>query len=163
MYLVFHELAHVGFSIIGALIAYRIVWRTTFHTKQLVLSIICALIGGILIDLDHLFDYFLALGFQFDLNTFLQGLYFRVHNDIILPFHGWEYVTLLLIWGVATRHKTRKLIVIALAFGIWFHLAVDVILNYLPPQSYSILYRISVDFDIDKLNYQPEDSHDILQ
>lgn len=163
MDLFFHELTHVCFSIIAGIIASFIVWGATVHKKQLLISLVFALIGGILIDLDHLFDYYIAYGFQFNLETFLLGTQFLVNQKIYMPFHGWEFFTVLLIAGLSLNNKMNKIILIALAFGIWFHLAVDTALNRLPPTSYSILYRLSVGFDEQKLQYSPESSTDILQ
>ncbi|OGK09782.1 hypothetical protein A2767_05850 [Candidatus Roizmanbacteria bacterium RIFCSPHIGHO2_01_FULL_35_10] len=120
-----------------------------------------ALLGGVLIDFDHLYDYFVAFGFSFDLNSFLSGNYFEINNKIIVPFHAWEWVFLLLILYLflslksKSRIRNKKLfvlpIILALALGISSHLIFDTIANHMLPQSYFLTYRIMNRYTVQKM------------
>ena len=58
-------------------------------------SLLVSLAFGVLVDIDHLFDYGLYLlshGGRFSLTTFLSGQYFAWSGTIYIPFHAWEWV-----------------------------------------------------------------------
>lgn len=109
--------------------------------------------GGVLIDLDHFIDYFLAFGFTFNLNYFIHGYQFLKSDKIYILFHGWEYVILLLTvsWLIKSNIKI-KAAVLALALGMFFHLGIDAVTNEGAQfRTYSIIYRAKNNFDLQPL------------
>ncbi|MFA6194702.1 MAG: hypothetical protein WC719_03090 [Patescibacteria group bacterium] len=118
-----------------------------FYFKKPWLGIIAGVMGGFLIDLDHVLEYFFIFGPHFDLSYFMEGRQFLISNKIILIFHAWEYIPILL--GVAwllRRRKNVSIFLLALTFGGIVHLVSDSFLNNYPPRNYSIVYRASNDF-----------------
>jgi len=136
MNLVFHLFLHV----LTALVAGFVVWR---FWREPLFSFGAAFFGGVLIDLDHLIDYFIAFGLRFDMLSFIHGEQFAKNDKIYALFHGWEYVILLLglAWLVKSDAKL-KVAVSALSLGVFFHLLIDVNVNHgMTVRSYSIAYR----------------------
>ena len=64
--------------------------------------VLSALIAGWLIDVDHLYDFFLHSLRKKKINlAFIQsGEYFKANNQIIVPLHAWEISVLLLLLGI---------------------------------------------------------------
>lgn len=154
MSLLFHELTHIFASLF---IGYFI-WR---KSKSFILSFFAALIGGVLVDLDHFVDYFIAYGASFDLNSFLKGYQFLQNDKIIVPLHAWEWIpALLLSYALLKKHykkhqfKLAKYILtflLAFTLGLASHLAIDTFTNELILPGYSIIYRIKNNFAVEKL------------
>ena len=84
------ELLHLFLSLLVGFIVWKI-WK-----KPLV-SFASAIVGGFLIDADHLFDYFVAFCWKFSLPDFLAGRQFLASDRLFLPLHGWEYVIVLFV------------------------------------------------------------------
>ncbi len=112
------------------------------------LGIIAGVLGGFLIDLDHVLEYFFTFGLHFNLNYFLTGRGFLISNKIFLVFHAWEYIPILLIiaW-LLRRRKNISIFLLALTFGAIVHMTSDCFLNNYPPRNYSIIYRAVKRFD----------------
>jgi hypothetical protein len=164
-----HILIHLLLSIVAGVIGWSIFKRK--HILNWCITV--GIIGGVLIDSDHLFDHFMAYGLHFDPRGFISGTHFIINNKIYVPLHGYEYVLILL--GIilffhnktlsSHSHKTIRAsqtlsirlvpILISLTLAMLFHLIFDVYVNDMPWQSYSILYRISHNFDAQALN-KPE-------
>jgi len=141
---------HLFLHLLTALIAGYIIWR--FFGKPLI-SFGAAFFGAVLIDLDHLIDYFFAFGFHFDIFSFIHGEQFAKNDKIYVLFHGWEYIILLVAaaWLIKSNFKL-KAAVLALALGGFFHLLIDVNVNDgMTLKGYSILYRARQSFDIEKI------------
>ena len=120
------------------------------------LAYLGGLIGGVLVDFDHLIDYFLTFGFRFNLHYFLKGYQFLKSEKIYILFHAWEYVGILIItYYLLTirRRITLAVFVLALSLGLGGHLIIDTIINHIKPQTYSITYRIINNFDAKYLIY----------
>lgn len=148
MNLIFHELAHVTLSIFSA---FFINSFYTINDNSLTLLIIISLIGGVLIDTDHLIDYFIAYGWKFDLRKFFKGTEFDVNKKIYVLFHGYEYIAILFVIGMLTQDKNIQAILFTLATSSLLHLVVDIKLNNVYIRTYSIMYRIRHSFHIKKL------------
>lgn len=155
MHLFLHELVHLLISLaIGFL-----VWR---KYKEPLPAFVAALLGGIYIDADHLFDYYLAFGFNFNLSYFLNSYQFSVSRKIYVPFHAWEWVILLLVLIVILerryyRHRAKVLkyllsFFLALTLGIYSHLIIDTVTNDTTLPGYSIIYRVINNFNTDKIS-----------
>ncbi len=120
--------------------------------KKPALGILIGFIGGFLIDLDHVLEYFLVYGPHFSLLYFSQGRQFLVSDQIHLYFHAWEYLPLLLLSAYLLRKKeTIKVILITLAFAGSIHLLTDSVVNREPLKFYTISYRASVNFSAPRL------------
>jgi len=95
-----------------------------------------------LIDLDHLFDYFLYFGSRFNLNLFLSGIYFEKAKKAFVPFHAWEW--LLILWFLA-RKKGWESFYAVVTLGLLAHLIFDSV-TIGKPLFYFIIYRYMKDF-----------------
>jgi len=134
------------------LIAVLLGYGTGRYFKQPWLCLIVALLGGFLIDLDHVLEYFLIFGPHFNFHYFIQGREFLVSGKIYLLLHAWEWVLLLgvLAW-LLRRQKKAAAIIITLALAMGIHLVSDCLINQYPPQFYSLIYRASQNFSAEKL------------
>ncbi len=127
------------------------------HFKKIELGILVGFLGGFLIDLDHVLEYFLVNGLHFNLIYFLQGRQFLISDKIHLWFHAWEHVLLLLLLSLAfKRNKVSETIFITFAFAASVHLLTDSVINKYPPKFYSLLHRAEVNFSAREL-MRPED------
>ena len=150
MPLFFHLLIHFSLAILVGYLAGK-------YFRKLWLGITIGFIGGFLIDLDHVLEYFFVYGLNFNLIYFLQGRQFLISDKIQLWFHAWEYVVILLILAYLLKKKnTVKVVLVTLALAIGVHLATDSVINHYPPQFYSLSYRASLDFSAKELMSQEE-------
>lgn len=132
--LLFHEFMH---GIVAVPFVY-LIWKKTKSKKRVVLTILTTF----LIDLDHLFDYFLYYGLEsnFNWSYFIQGKHFEATQVAYMPLHGWEWVILL---AVLTKVKGWDSVYAAIFSGLLPHLIFDsFIQNHI--LFYSIIYRASV-------------------
>lgn len=139
---------HLSIHFLSALIAGYIVWK--IWQKPLV-SFAAGIIGGFFIDLDHFIDYFLAFGWSFNFNYFINSHQYLKADKVYVLFHAWEYVILLIIAVMILNNKTLKSALLALALGILFHLSADVVINEGLVKSYSIIHRAKNNFETEKL------------
>lgn len=130
--------AHVGVTLIISIVIYKIYLSFTL--------VALVIVGGILIDLDHLIDYFLYAGFTFNLKKFAL-IDFLKSGKVYLFFHSWELIIFLYIIGFLLGVGKYSL---ALSLGILGHLLVDSIFHktFL---LYSLFYRIWYNFDANKI------------
>lgn len=141
---------HLSLHVLTAFVAGCIIWRIW---RKPVPSFIAGFLGGVLIDLDHLIDYFLAFGPRFNLGYFLQGYQFLKSDKIYVLFHGWEYVALLAGLGLMIRSNLwLKSAILSISLAAFFHLVVDVNINKgMTFSGYSIVCRVANGFDIEKI------------
>lgn len=105
-----------------------------------------AVCGGILIDLDHFFDYFRHYGFKLNIADFFGHTYLA-SGKMFVPLHSWELVVIL--WTLSLWVKW----VIPVASGITLHLMVDQFLSHRKdPLIYFITYRLYHRFELNKLD-----------
>lgn len=130
------------------LIAVLVGWFVGRHFNKIKLGLIGGVIGGFLIDLDHVLEYFFTFGFHFNLTYFIEGRQFLISNKFFLIFHAWEYIPVLLLaaW-LLRRRKNVMVFLLAVTFGGMIHLASDCIINDYPPRNYSLIYRASQGFE----------------
>ncbi|MFA5130893.1 MAG: hypothetical protein WC467_00540 [Patescibacteria group bacterium] len=122
------------------------------YYKKPGLGIILGIIGGFLIDLDHVLEYFLVYGLHFNLLYFSQGREFLLSDKVHLWFHAWEYFPILLICAwIFRKKKTIQMVLVTLAFAGLIHLATDCLINHYPPKFYSLIYRAKADFSAQTL------------
>ncbi len=118
--------------------------------KDVRIGIIFGILGGFLIDLDHVLEYFLVFGPTLNLRYFFESRQFLASGRTRLYFHAWEYAPILLLGAVLLRKfKKVKVALVALALAGSLHLISDVIINDHYFNYYSISYRA-------KRNYSSE-------
>ncbi|OGI22331.1 MAG: hypothetical protein A2808_01040 [Candidatus Moranbacteria bacterium RIFCSPHIGHO2_01_FULL_55_24] len=146
MSLLFHLSLHVFLALLAGFFVW-LLWRRP------VVSFAAAFLGGVLIDLDHLIDYFLAFGLHFRLDYFLQGYQFLKSDKLYVLFHGWEYVVLLAVLAFAMKSKLwLKSAILSLSLGMFFHLLIDVNINDgMTLKGYSVFYRTAQGFEIQEI------------
>lgn len=140
-----HLLIHFSLAILSG-------YLTGKYFKNIKLGILIGFIGGFLIDMDHVLEYFLVYGPHFNFLYFIQGRQFLASNQLHLWFHGWEYVPVMLVLGVLFRkNKIVKTIFLTLAFAVSVHLATDMIINRCSFSFYTLTYRAERNFATQKL------------
>jgi hypothetical protein len=141
-----HLSIHFLFSLLAGIIVWRI-WRKP------ILAISAAMLGGVLVDIDHFADYFLAYGWNFSWSYFIKGFEFLKSDKLYVLFHGWEYVVILLLVAIILKNKAAKSAFLALSLALFFHLVADVIMDKVPPKSYSVVFRAENNFNLQQLSY----------
>jgi hypothetical protein len=97
---------------------------------------------GVLIDLDHLNDYWRETGFNSDWRRFLGYFDGRHPRHLVLLFHGWEWAALALFLG----WRFDAAAWVWAGAGWLTHLLLDQRFNRLHPFAYSFLFRASKRF-----------------
>lgn len=149
MSLFLHLFIHFLFALLAGLIVF-LIWRKP------IVSFVGGILGGLLIDMDHLLDYLFTFGFNFRLDYFISGYQFLKSDKIYVLFHGWEYVIILLAVGYIIKNIKLKSFIFALAIGAFFHLSSDVVLNGMSLKFYSIIFRAKNGFEIEKMGTPDE-------
>jgi len=107
--------------------------------------VIAVFFGGILIDLDHFYDYFLVYGFDWDFLAFVNGEWIVASGKMYLPFHSWEIIILLVL--IASQISKWKPVTLALAIGMTGHLCVDTVGHGEHPGKNWLTYRVAQNFN----------------
>lgn len=116
------------------------------YYESITYGIISFLIG-VLVDLDHLFDYFKETGIKkqshkFSIKHFFNFFYTRKFKKIYVLFHSYELIIILLVLEIYFKESIFIIILIS-----WLqHLLFDQFTNYTKPFSYFFLYRLKVNF-----------------
>jgi len=114
-------------------------------------SFLSAIIGGVLIDLDHFIDYFLVFGKNFRLDYFNNGYQFLKSGNLYIFFHAWEYAIILMLLVFTIKSKALKSVFLGLALGLLLHIGTDVVVDRIPPKTYLIINRIDKNFKLKEL------------
>ena len=124
-------------------------------------------LSGVLIDLDHIFDYVIFSGEKFTIKKMFAWCDEWRWEKITLLFHSYE---LYLILGIVTYYFPHD-VLIGIMIGTGVHLFIDQIGNCflcndirVSPWFYFLTYRIYVGFHQDKLkivNQSKQNSHQI--
>jgi len=145
-----HLLIHFSLALLSGYILGR-------HFKLIKLGLLAGLLGGFLIDLDHVLEYFFVFGFNFNLGRFLSGWQFLKSDTIYLIFHAWELVVILFLISYIFKIKHQiKVFILILASAMAVHLFSDVLINHYPVKFYSFLYRYQEDFSAPQLLSQAQ-------
>ncbi len=140
---------HLSIHFILAVITGYTVGR---YFKKPWLGLLSGIVGGFLIDLDHLLEYFLVFGWHFNIYNFFDGHQFLTSGLIRLFFHAWEYVPILiLIAWFFRKNLYAKTIVLVLASSGLVHLVSDVFINNYPWRNYSLIYRYHQHFQAENI------------
>ncbi|RKX31166.1 MAG: hypothetical protein DRP22_04150 [Verrucomicrobia bacterium] len=125
---------HAAFSVGSGLAA----WMLS-RSCGLTLGIV---IGGIVIDLDHLVDYVAHYGWRLDVRRFFRASYFGEYKRAFLPLHAWE---LWLLAACAALILPQEWLT-GFTLGWGLHLLLDQVVNCPHPGAYSLLYRWRCNF-----------------
>lgn len=103
-----------------------------------------AVAGGVLIDVDHFWDYFRYYGLKFSFADFFDHRY-RASGKSYVFFHSIEIAALMWLFSAKFR------VIVPLASGFTAHLVVDYLYNRRwNPLYLFLLYRWSRNFEITK-------------
>lgn len=143
--LFFSELQHLALSLI---IFVFLFWR--FRDWRL--FGLCLFVG-VLIDFDHLIDYFLYNGFTFNLMDFLTVQRYMIPSGkIYVLFHGWEYLPVFWFLGKWLEKKFKiKGLVWSICLSYLGHLIIDNFSYIHHPMGYSVIYRLFNNFSIQSI------------
>lgn len=155
-----HETIHIVLSLLAGFITYKIFQNQASPIFSLLFF---AFLAGVLVDLDHLFDYFFAFGLRFNPKYFVKGYNFLKSEKIYTLLHGFEYVAVFLALTLIFKSEVLKSIFLAITLAHFFHLTADIFLNNLPPKSYSLLYRAKHNFNLKDLVYPEHYQQDLIR
>lgn len=133
-------ISEISHGIVALPFAYFL-WIKTKSIKKAIAVVILTY----LVDFDHLLEYFLYFGSDFDLIEFLKVEYFRNFGKIHVPLHSWEIAFVLgyLSWKYKFKGWVSVFFVALLAHLIW-----DTYSNGLPPLFYFTTYRVLTGFSV---------------
>jgi hypothetical protein len=107
---------------------------------------ILTVIGGVLIDLDHLLDYFLYYGLKFSLKNFFDHKYLASGKCYIL-FHSWEVLAAVWCLSILVRWM------VPVASGMTAHVLADYFFSHRGhPRYMSLIYRWRNGFELSCLS-----------
>ncbi len=104
-----------------------------------------SLISGVLIDLDHVLDYFMAYGINIRIKQF-----FEVCHNLKIPrarliFHSWELLFLLSISAFIARWNPW---IVGTIVGFTQHIVLDQVFNKPNKWTYFFFWRLRKDFSM---------------
>lgn len=139
---------HIPCGIVSGILTYLV-------SKSLSCSIACG-ISNFIFDLDHCLEYSLFCIHMKEkptLNHFFSGEYFVKKGTLGVIFHGYEYIiifSLIILFSYLAGSSTSW-IWLGILIGYSEHLILDLIGNDCSIKGYSLIYRILVHFDINKI------------
>jgi hypothetical protein len=144
--ILWHETVHILISLLVALL----IWRVFMDKKTAIL----AFLVGILLDVDHLFDYFSWFGFQDNFKNFFNvASYIHPSGKVYVPLHGWEWLPFFWLTGKFFNKKIKtKGLEWAILFSVLVHLIWDNFSFIHHPWAYSFFFRLFNNFDLRSFN-----------
>ena len=127
----YHAIASLGCSILFYLIF-----------KSFLYSFVCFL-AGILVDVDHIFDYVRCAGWNLDIKHFFRFMYGVHYTHLTILFHAYEYSVFLILLIIVSD---GSLLALAVGIGYMQHLIFDQFTNPVKPLAYFITYRLKHGF-----------------
>jgi len=113
-----------------------------FVFKSFGSALVC-FFAGVLVDVDHYFDYVRDRGLNFNLKRFFEYGYGLEYERLFIVFHAYEYFVPLAIILVLSDYN---LFVAAVFAGFAQHLLFDQFTNPVKPLAYFITYRLKNSF-----------------
>ena len=145
MNLSIHESIHFVSSLVIGFLLYLFLFP-----HSIIISLFASLAGGFLIDMDHLFDYFMAFGFRLKLSYFFKGYQFSKSDRLYIPLHSYELTGICITLFAATFQYTHYYYIasigLTISISMLTHLILDVFLNRIPFKTYSLVYRMTHGF-----------------
>jgi hypothetical protein len=102
-----------------------------------------SLISGVLIDLDHILDYFMAYGINIRIKQFFEVCHNLKIPRVRLIFHSWELLFLLSICAFVMRWNPW---VVGTIVGFTQHIVLDQIFNKPNKWTYFFFWRLKKGF-----------------
>ena len=102
-----------------------------------------SLISGVLIDLDHILDYFMAYGINIRVKQFFEVCHNLKISRVRLIFHSWELLFLLSICAFVMRWNPW---VVGTIVGFTQHIVLDQIFNKPNKWTYFFFWRLKKGF-----------------
>ena len=96
-------------------------------------------VGGVLIDTDHIAEYFARKKGRRSFSDFFSIQMNESFEKIVFPFHGWE---LAVVFGFLAGLFATPVVGFSLWLGMTQHLAFDQAVNPARPFSYFIIFRM---------------------
>ena len=127
---------HVASSAIVASILYLV-----FKSWSMALS---CFLSGILIDLDHIFDYIRQIGFPFKIIDIVKAASNNNKTNWTIVFHSWE---LLFLLAICTWYTNWNPWITGVLFGFGHHLVMDALHNTITLRTYSFIWRWKNNFE----------------
>lgn len=121
--------------------AFSGVLHVLFRRWELTLS---SFLVGVLLDADHLFDYFMEYGWPLRLALFFRASYHREYRRTFVPLHAWEWVPL--AWLAAWLSGWNPWVTGAAA-GWTLHMALDEVSNRPKRWAYFLVGRWAIRFN----------------
>lgn len=107
------------------------------------LSLSCFL-SGVLIDVDHIFDYVRAAGLRFRFKDFVNAVYTNTKIRWMVVFHSWELIFLLLVAAWLTQWNPWFT---GILIGFGHHIVLDTIYIRERCWTYSFIWRWKNNFE----------------
>lgn len=137
-----HLLGHL----IIALVISGIIFKRTKNKNYVLLCIL----ASFLIDVDHLFDFWMAYGFSLDLKTFFKTDFFEINGKVFVPFHSWELIAIIFL--LSTIIKKYKWPMLAIGLAMLTHVLWDAFSYKIAIADYSLMYRAAHNFQVECKN-----------
>lgn len=131
---------HIGLSLSVALAVYAL-YRSAAMA-------IASFLSGILVDLDHGFDYLREYGFRWDVRFFFDSFHNTLYRKVVLPLHAWEWLALL---AVLPALSLGSEVSIGIFIGMGQHLIADQYTNPVCRWGYLFVYRLRCGFVTSKI------------
>ncbi len=103
-----------------------------------------SLIAGVLLDLDHGFDYLREYGLRVDLPFFFRSFHNTLYRRVMITLHAWEWFPLL---GGAAILMHGNPFLVGMLIGMAQHLVFDQFTNGACRWGYFFSYRVMKNFD----------------
>lgn len=136
---------HIPCGIVSGLLVFAV-------TKKIIFSFSCC-IANFMFDIDHCFEYFLFCVQHRErptLKRFFSGEYFAEKGTIGVIFHGYEYLLIFLLLSIYFKFSTYY-VWGGIFIGYMEHMILDLVGNDCSIKGYSLIYRIIVHFNINKI------------
>ncbi len=104
---------------------------------------IASFIGGVLIDMDHVFDYLYVHGCNIRINEFFDYFHEERHVKSYLIFHSWECMIIVPIVVILTKWNPW---VTGFLIGYYHHMILDIICNAPSFSGLSFILRCKLGF-----------------
>ena len=111
-------------------------------TKSVPLAVV-SFLTGFLMDIDHVFDYLREYGMQPDPKKFFRVFYENRFEKVVLAFHGWEWIAVLVVCSWAAGWNE---LLLGIATGALHHLILDQLGNNATGPGYFFVYRAAKRF-----------------
>lgn len=108
-----------------------------FLFKSWSMALSCFL-SGVLIDLDHVYDYVKEFGFPFKIRDFVNTVYNNGISRLTFVFHSWEILLLLV---VIAWYSNWRLWIVGIFIGLGIHMVLDKLNNGERLRTYSFIWR----------------------